>query len=277
MTGPQASFTWWSFTNRGTPAGELIRAAARIGYDGIELAEEEHWPAIAEAGLAIASHRGHTTLESGLNQRQNHARIERELLANLQLAQRWHIPVLICFSGNRNGLSDEVGIENTARGLSRVARAAEDAGVDLALELLNSKIDHPDYQCDRTAWGLAVIARVASPRVKLLYDVYHMQVMEGDVIRTIQTHHHTFAHYHVAGNPGRHDPDRTQELWYPAIYEAIAATGYTGCVGMEYIPRADPIASLETSLQAFRAATRTPSESPSPSALGRGPFGRRLG
>jgi hydroxypyruvate isomerase len=270
MTGPKASFTWWSFADRGAPADELIRAAARIGYDGIELAEEEHWSAIAGAGLAIASHRGHTTLESGLNQIENHDRIERELLANLELAQRWRIPVLICFSGNRNGLSDEAGIENTADGLSRVARAAEDAGVDLALELLNSKIDHPDYQCDRTAWGLAVVERVASLRVKLLYDVYHMQVMEGDVVRTIQTHHAAFAHYHVAGNPGRHEPDRSQELWYPAIYEAITAAGFTGYVGMEYIPRADPIASLEASLIDFRAATRTQGQSPTPGPSGEG-------
>src|SRR5262249_20013204 len=157
-------------------------------------------------------------------------------LANLALAQRWQIPILICFSGNRAGLDDEAGIETTALGLARVARAAEDAGVTLALELLNSKIDHPDYQCDRTAWGLAVIEHVGSPRVKLLYDVYHMQVMEGDVMRTVAAHHDAFAHYHIAGNPGRHEPDQSQELWYPAIYGAIAATGYDGYVGMEFIP-----------------------------------------
>ena len=135
------------------------------------------------------------------------------------------------------------GSSNTARGLARVAKAAEEAGVTLALELLNSKIDHPDYQCDHTAWGVQVINQVNSPAVKLLYDVYHMQVMEGDVIRTIETHHDAFAHYHVAGNPGRHEPDRGQELWYPAIYRAIAATGYDGYVGMEFVPRGDPIAS----------------------------------
>jgi hydroxypyruvate isomerase len=256
MAGPRASFTWWSFVDRGVEAGELIRAAARIGYDGIELADEEYWPAIVDAGLAIASHRGHATLESGLNARQNHDRIERELLASIALAQQWGNPVLICFSGNRNGLSDEEGIENTALGLSRVARAAEEAGVTLALELLNSKIDHPDYQCDHTAWGLEVVRRVASPAVKLLYDVYHMQVMEGDVIRAIETHHDAFAHYHIAGNPGRQEPDLTQELWYPAIYTAIARTGFAGWVGMEYLPRADPIASLQAALDTFRAAVR---------------------
>ncbi len=256
MAGPKAAFTWWSFVDRGMEAGELIRGAARIGYDGIEIADVEYWPAIADAGLAIASHRGHATLESGLNAVENHDRIEREVLANIELALAWGKPVLICFSGNRNGLSDEEGIANTALGLSRVARAAEEAGVTLALELLNSKIDHPDYQCDRTAWGLEVIRQVDSPAVKLLYDVYHMQVMEGDVIRTIETHHDAFAHYHIAGNPGRHEPDLSQELWFPAIYTAIARTGFADWVGMEYVPRTDPIASLRASLEAFRDAVR---------------------
>ena len=255
MAGLKASLTWWSFADRGVADEDLIRAVAAMGYDGIELADEALWPAIVEAGLSIVSHRGHGTIESGLNRRENHDRIEAELLANLDLAQRWNIPVLICFSGNREGLSDEIGVENTALGLSRVARAAEEAGVTLALELLNSKIDHPGYQCDRTAWGLEVVERVASPRVRLLYDVYHMQVMEGDIIRTIAAHHDAFAHYHVAGNPGRHEPDRSQELWYPAIYETIAATGFHGHVGMEYIPRGGLVESLQAALDEFRAAT----------------------
>ncbi len=246
--------TWWSFADRGVSADDLIRAVASIGYDGIELADEALWPAIADAGLTIVSHRGHGTIESGLNRTENHARIEAEILSNLELAQRWHIPLLICFSGSRDGLAGEVGIENTALGLSRVAGAAEDAGVTLVLELLNSKVDHPDYQCDRTAWGLEVIERVGSPRVRLLYDIYHMQVMEGDLIRTIQSHHGAFAHYHVAGNPGRHEPDHSQELSYPAIYDAIAATGFEGYVGMEYIPRGGPVESLRAALNGFRAA-----------------------
>jgi hydroxypyruvate isomerase len=248
---PRASFTWWSFADRGADARTLIAATAGMGYDGIEMAEEEWWPVIAEAGLAIASHRGHGTLEDGLNNPANHDRIEREILANIELAQQWGKPTLIVFSGNARGLSAEAGIEQTVRGLNRVARAAESAGVTLALELLNSRVDHPDYQCDRTVWGLEVIARVASPAVKLLYDVYHMQVMEGDVIRTIQNHHAAFGHYHVAGNPGRHEPDASQELWYPAIYDAIAATGFSGYVGMEFLPSGDPIAALRAALDDF--------------------------
>jgi hydroxypyruvate isomerase len=247
--------TWWSFTDRGVSAGDLIRAVAAMGYGGIELADETLWPMIAEAGLAIVSHRGHGPIESGLNRRENHDRIEEEILSNLDLAQRWGIPLLICFSGNREGLADEAGIENTALGLSRVAAAAEDAGVTLVLELLNSKVDHPDYQCDHTAWGVEVIERVGSDRVRLLYDIYHMQVMEGDLIRTIQSHHDAFAHYHVAGNPGRHEPDRSQEVSYPAVYEAIAATGFDGFVGMEYLPRGGLVESLRVTLDEFRGAT----------------------
>jgi hydroxypyruvate isomerase len=160
------------------------------------------------------------------------------------LAERWKIPILICFSGNRAGLDDETGAAQTADGLRRVAAAAEHAGVTLALELLNSRVNHPDYQCDRTAWGVKVCELVDSPAVKLLYDVYHMQVMEGDLIRTIQCHHPHIGHYHVAGNPGRHEPDDSQEIGYSAVYRAIRATGYTGFVGMEFTPRGDPVAAL---------------------------------
>ena len=254
MAPPKVSLTWWSFADRELSSDELIRAVAAMGYAGIELANEALWPAIADAGLAIVSHRGHGTIESGLNRAENHDRIEAEILSNLQLAQRWDIPLLICFSGSRAELTDDAGVENTALGLSRVAGAAENAGVTLVLELLNSKIDHPDYQCDHTTWGLKVIERVASPRVRLLYDVYHMQVMEGDLIRTIQSHHDAFGHYHVAGNPGRHEPDRSQEISYPAIYQAIAATGFEGYVGMEYLPRGSLAESLRAALDDFRAA-----------------------
>src|SRR3954447_25419604 len=248
MASPKASFTWWSFADRGASADELIRGAAAMGYDAVELAPENLWPAMTDAGLAIATHGGHGSIPSGLNRIENHDRIEREIIANLELAQRWNIPVLICFSGNREGLDDEAAIEPTARGLSHVARAAEDAGVTLALELLNSKIDHPDYQCDHTAWGVQVVEQVNSPRVRLLYDAYHMQIMEGDIIRTIADHGSHFGHYHVAGNPGRHEPDRTQELWYPAIYEAINSTGFEDYVGMEFIPRGNPLVSLQAAL-----------------------------
>ena len=195
--------------------------------------------------LAVAAVDGHRASEDGLNRRENHDRIERELTANLELAARWSIPTLIVFSGVRGGLDDAAGAEITAEGLRRVAGAAEDAGVTLALELLNSKVDHPDYQADRTAWGIHVCELVGSPYVRLLYDIYHMQVMEGDIIRTIQDNHAWFGHYHTAGNPGRHEIGDAQELYYPAIMRAILATGYDGYVGQEFIPTGDPVAALE--------------------------------
>jgi hydroxypyruvate isomerase len=235
---------WWCLERAGMTLPQVLAACRTLGYDGIELPEPADWPAIREAGLAITSIRGHETLTDGLNRRENHDRIEREIRANLGRAVEWGIPVLICFGGNRAGLDDEAGLASTVVGLRRVARAAEDAGVTLALELLNSKVDHPDYQCDRTAWGVRVCEAVGSPRVKLLYDIYHMQVMEGDIIRTIGTHHPWFGHYHTAGVPGRREIGAAQELNYPAIIRAIADTGYAGWLGQEFIPAGDPLAAL---------------------------------
>ena len=234
----------WCLERVGMTTQQMIEAAHDIGYGGIELAPREEWGAIRESGLTIVSARGHESLELGLNRREEHDRIEREVRAKLELAVEWGIPVLICFSGNRAGLDDATGIANTALGLRRVARAAEEAGVTLALELLNSRVDHPDYQCDRTAWGRAVCDLVGSPRVSLLYDIYHMQIMEGDVIRTIRNDHAAFGHYHTAGNPGRHELGDDQELNYPAICRTIAATGYDGWIGQEFIPVGEPIAAL---------------------------------
>lgn len=241
---------WWCLAGVLEP-DEIIRATAEIGYAGIEFAPRDRWDAIVDSGLRIVCVRGHNDITDGLNDPSQHDRIEREILANLALAQRYDIPSLVCFSGERKGQDDETGAEHTIAGLRRVARAAEEAGVLLALELLNSKVDHPDYQCDHTSWGVAVIEAVDSPAVRLLYDVYHMQIMEGDIIRTIRAHHPLFGHYHLAGNPGRNDPDATQEVWYPAVLDAIEATGYTGYMGMEYIPAGDPVASLRAAYGLF--------------------------
>ena len=244
MSQLKQSVSWWCFARAGLAPETLVRASAEIGYAGIELVGEEHWPLIVDHGLTIAAIPGHQSLTDGLNKRENHDRIEKELRDNLGKAVKWGIPNLICFSGNRQGLDDEQGIEITAEGLQRVAKAAEDAGVNIVLELLNSKVDHQDYQCDHTSWGVAVCQRVASPRVQLLYDIYHMQIMEGDLIRTIRQEHAHFGHYHTAGNPGRNDLDETQELNYPAIIRAIRDTGYEGFVGQEFIPQGEPLAAL---------------------------------
>lgn len=248
----RTSVAWWCLEGLGLDADGIVRASVEAGCDGVEMAPVEHWPRIRDAGLAIAADRGHASLEVGLNRPEQHDRIEREILANLRLAQEWGVSTLICFSGNRGGISDDEGAEHTAAGLRRVARAAEEAGVTLVVELLNSRVDHPDYQCDRTRWGTRVVDAVGSRRVKLLYDVYHMQIMEGDVIRTLTANADRLGHYHVAGNPGRNEPDASQELNYPPIYRAIAATGFDGWIGMEFVPSGEPRAALRAAVDDLR-------------------------
>lgn len=241
---------WWCLAPVLSPE-QIIQTTAELGYGGIEFAPREQWDAIRDAGVRIVCVRGHDDISNGFNDPAQHDRIERELQANLALAQQYDIPSLVCFSGERKGQDDTSGAANTIAILQRVATAAEDAGVVLALELLNSKVDHPDYMCDHTAWGVEVVSAVDSPAVKLLYDIYHMQIMEGDIIRTIGEHHQHFGHYHLAGNPGRNDPDATQELFYPPILDAIEATGYAGYMGMEYLPSGDPVESLRAAMRLF--------------------------
>jgi len=242
------SIAWWSFALGDMSVERLVRMAADIGYEAIELVEQEHWQVIKDHGLAIASLKGQLSIEEGFNRREHHDHLEREVRANIALAAQWGIPNVIVFSGNRDGLDDKTGAEITAQGLKRLARTAQDEGVTLILELLNSKVDHPDYQADKTIWGVQVCQMVDSPAVKLLYDIYHMQVMEGDIIRTIREHHAYFGHYHTAGNPGRQELDERQELQYTPIIQAIAATGYKGYLGQEFIPTGDPEVALR---QAF--------------------------
>jgi hydroxypyruvate isomerase len=245
MSSFKQSFAWWAFAKKSDDPIKLIKEAAKIGYKGVEMVEEKYWSAIHDAGMSVATIGGHKSLQDGLNKLENHSRIEDEIGQNLELAQKNKIACLICFSGNRNGLDDYRGMDNTAEGLIRVKKQAEKAGVTLVLELLNSKVNHLDYQCDRTMWGVNVIKRVDSPRVKLLYDIYHMQIMEGDIIRTIKENVKHIGHFHTAGNPGRFDLDTDQELYYPAICKAITATGYNGFVGQEFSPKADVIPALK--------------------------------
>ena len=238
-------FAWWGFHRSGMDAEALAKGAAKIGYVAVDFAPENLYPFLRDNGMIVSAAGGHKSLEDGLNRRENHSRIEAELRTNLEKAVEWGIPNLICFTGNRRGLSDADGAKITAECLRRVAPDAEAAGINLAIELLNSKRDHPDYQNDHTAFGIRVCELVDSPRVNLLYDIYHMQVMEGDVIATIRAHHSRFCHYHTAGNPGRHDLDREQELYYPAIAKAIIETGFTGYICHEFTPKGDPLTALE--------------------------------
>lgn len=243
------SFAWWCFAGRGVAPEMLLREAAAMGYAAVDLAEPDYWPLIRAHGLALSAVSGHQSITAGLNRREHHDRIVREISASLKLAAQWGIPNLICFSGNRDGVDDAVGAAITAEGLHRLAPLAEAAGVNLALELLNSRVDHPDYQGDHTAWGVQVCQMVGSPRVKLLYDVYHMQIMEGDIIRTIRDHHTHIAHYHTGGNPGRHELDDAQELNYRAIARAIRDTGYDGYLCHEFVPQGDPVAALRDAFE----------------------------
>ena len=239
----------WCFARGGVTMEQVIEEAAKIGYASVEMPDEQYWNLIKDQGMCIATLVGHKSLTGGLNKRSNHDRIEQELLKNMDIAVENGIPGLICFSGNREGLPDDEGIEIVAEGLSRVAKAAEEKGVNLCLELLNSKVNHPDYQCDHTAWGVEVCKRVNSPRVGLLYDIYHMQIMEGDLIRTINDNIQHINHFHTAGNPGRHDLDEEQEIYYPAVMRAIADSEYDLYVGQEFVPKGDAIEALRTAFE----------------------------
>ena len=229
---------------------ELFGLAAEMGFAAVEIwSRDEGFEQVVELAnkhdLVVASMCGHQSLADGLNKRSNHDRIEEELETSIDIAAKYGIPGLICFSGNRQPHQTEMeAIEAVADGLRRVAPYAERKGVNLNLELLNSKVDHPGYQCDHTAWGVAVCERVDSSRVKLLYDIYHMQIMEGDVIRTIRENIKWIGHFHTAGNPGRNDLDDSQELNYAGICKAIAETGYELYVGHEFVPKDDWVASL---------------------------------
>ena len=246
------SAVFWCFCRQGVSVEDVVTRAAAIGYESLEMAPPEYWDLIRGHGLRLAVIVGHDSLTDGLNDPANHDRIEDELLANIDLAAANDIPGLICFSGNRAGRSEEEGRDNTIAGLQRVAGAAEAKGVNLCVELLNSKVDHPDYQCDHTPWGVEVCRGVNSPRVKLLYDIYHMQIMEGDLIRTIGDSLEHIGHFHTAGNPGRNDMDETQEIWYPPVMQTIAAKGFDGYVGHEFIPKGDPLVALQTAYDLCR-------------------------
>ncbi|MCB0040115.1 MAG: TIM barrel protein [Caldilinea sp.] len=252
MPAYRQSVSWWCFVPNLMSPLEFVRMAADLGLDALELLPREHWQLARDHGLAIAAVDGHASILEGLNRREHHPRIIAELQAKIRLADEWEIANLICFSGSRAGLDDANGIAATAEGLARVAPLAEDAGVTLVLETLNSKVDHPDYQADRTAWAVEVCRLVDSPAVRVLYDIYHMQIMEGDIIRTIGAEHPWIGHYHTAGNPGRHELDDDQELNYPAIFRAIAATGYGGYVGHEFIPTGDPVTGLRAAVAMAR-------------------------
>lgn len=229
------------------PLDELCQAAKDMGLQSVELLAVRDFPTLKKFGLTCAVVSGVPGgISSGLNRVENHDKIVAFMEATLPAAARFGAPNVICFSGNRAGQDDEKGLENCAIGLKRIAPVAEKHKVTVIMELLNSKRTHKDYQCDHTAWGVELCKRVGSDRFKLLYDIFHMQIMEGDVCDTIKENHQYLAHFHTGGVPGRNEIDDTQELNYPRIMQAILDTGFKGFVAQEFIPkRPDAIASLK--------------------------------
>ncbi|MGJ8643085.1 MAG: hydroxypyruvate isomerase family protein [Luteolibacter sp.] len=238
------------------PLDDFCVAAKGMGISSVELLDTTDFPTIEKHGLTCAMvtfPTGKTAdgeivgrIEKAFNRPEYHDLLEEIYTKKLHECAAVGAKQLICFSGNREGMSDEEGLENCASGLRRILPLAEELGITLVMELLNSKVDHPDYMCDHTAWGVALCEKLASPNFGLLYDIYHMQVMDGDVIATIRENHRHFSHYHTGGVPGRNEIDETQELNYPAIMRAILDTGYTGHVGQEFIPKRDnKLASLK--------------------------------
>ncbi len=223
-----------------------MKNASEIGLQGIDLLKPDEYELPRRFGLVCAmAYAGGGEIGKGLNRVENHAAIEQAFRTNIPLASKAGVPNVITFSGNRAGLSDEEGARNTISGLNRVKKIAEDHGVTICLELLNSKRDHHDYMCDHTAWGVRVVEEVNSPNVKLLYDIYHMQIMEGDLIATIRQNLQWIAHFHTGGVPGRHELNGSQEVQWDGVMRAIADSGFKGYVAHEFIPTGDPMTSLK--------------------------------
>ena len=237
----------WCYRN--ISLDDLCKNAARIGLKGIDLLNHEDWPTVQKYGLVPAMTPSTISIPNGWNRKENHEKLERETRENIERAAEAKAPNVIVMSGNRRGMSDEEAKDNCVAGLSRLKSLAEDKGVTMCLELLNSKVDHKDYQCDHTAWGVDVVKRVNSPRLKLLFDIYHMQIMEGDIIRTIRENIQYIGHFHTGGVPGRHELDDTQELNWRTVAKAIADLNFQGYVAHEFVPTRDPMQSLEQAVK----------------------------
>jgi hydroxypyruvate isomerase len=236
------------------PLDKLATEIAKIGYKSIELLNANDIKAVKGMGLTCAVMSSASSISDGVNRKENHDAIEKQLRTNIEFAAAEGIPNVLVMSGNRHDkagkvMPDDEGMENCAIFLKKVVGFAEEKKITVLMEGLNSKKDHKDYMYDKTPWGVALAKKVGSPRFKLLYDIYHMQIMEGDVIATSRQYKEYIGHYHTGGVPGRNEIDDTQELHYPAIIKAILETGYQGYLGQEFIPKREPVASLG---QAFR-------------------------
>lgn len=237
------------------PLEKLCQAVKEIGFSAIDLIGPKDWPMLQKYGIysSMCYIDGQASLTNGFNDTKYHEGLVKSYLEVIPMMVKAGYKDVICFSGNRNGMDDETGLKNCVEGLQKIMPEAEKAGITVHMELLNSKVDHKDYMCDKTPWGVELCKRLGSANFKLLYDIYHMQIDEGDVIRTIKDSHQYIGHYHTAGVPGRHEINETQELYYPAIMKAIAETGFKGYVAQEFIPtgatEADKIAALKDAVK----------------------------
>lgn len=227
---------------------ELAKEAVKMGIKSIEIVGPDDYPVLKEYGLSCAMSNGPAGISDNVNRVENHAKLIPAYKESVGHVADAGFRNLIIFSGNRDGMDDEEGMVNCATAIKEIMREAEKRDVLLCMELLNSKVNHADYMCDHVDWGVRLVDMVGSDNFKLLYDIYHMQIMDGDVIRTIQDYSDYFGHYHTGGNPGRNEIDETQELNYPAIMQAIVETGYTGWVGQEFVPARDPMTSLRQAI-----------------------------
>ena len=227
---------------------ELAAYSAAIGIKSIELVEPKDWPVHKKHGLICAMTPSHG-IAKGLNRKKNHDECLEKIRKSIELTAEAGFPNVICFSGNRAGMDDDEGLDNCEIAVKKIVGFAEKKNVTLCIELLNSKRNHKDYMCDRTHWGAELVKRIGSPRFKLLYDIYHMQVQEGDVIATIRENKDLIGHYHTAGVPGRNEIDDSQELYYPAIMQTIVDMGFDGYVAQEFVPKRDPLKSLAESVK----------------------------
>ncbi|MGB5667122.1 MAG: TIM barrel protein [Maribacter sp.] len=229
------------------PMEDFLKNLNELGIKAMDLTGPEDWPLMKKYNIHASMCWGAGMgIEKGWNEPKYHEELIKDYLQIIPKVAEAGYTNLICFSGNRNGMDDDDGLNNCVEGLKHIMPMAEEHGVVIQMELLNSKVDHKDYMCDYSEWGVELCKQLGSDNFKLLYDIYHMQIMEGDVIRTIQTHHEYFGHYHTGGNPGRHEIDETQELYYPAIMKAILETGFKGHVAQEFVPSwEDKIAALK--------------------------------
>jgi hydroxypyruvate isomerase len=255
--GPSANFKHsvchWCFGE--IPLDKFSTEVKKIGIESIEILFPDQWAVVAKHGLQCAMGRlktpgGIGSIGNSFNRKENHDALFKAYEEGIPMAAAaGNVPQLIAFSGNRGGMDDDEGLKNCAEGLKRIMPLAEKHNITISMELLNSKVNHKDYMCDRTQWGVDLVNAVGSDRFKLLYDIYHMQIMEGDCIATFTKHKDAISHYHTAGVPGRNEIGDNQELNYRGISKALAATGYTGYLGQEFRPKLDPLTSLKEAVE----------------------------